>query len=119
MATHASSRGAGNCDEMATWAFLQLEEHNDPTIIQIEMVYVARPVQVDHVFVVINRPANSQIANWRTWGPQAIVLDPWINRVFAAPDLLTEWRLFNPFGITPNQWVTALQFDRNAFWNTP
>lgn len=109
--------GAGNCEEMATSAYLNLINRNIPE--EVELVYVSQPVQVDHIFVVIDRPAHTAIGNWRTWGHGTVILDPWINAVFRADQMLQAWLGNRSFGVSPASWTTALQFNKNAFLNTP
>ncbi|MEM9556859.1 MAG: hypothetical protein AAGC60_21545 [Acidobacteriota bacterium] len=119
MARRSTRRGVGNCDEMATYAFLAVIRHNDPAVVQLELAYVAQPLGVDHVFVVLNRPGGSNIADTTTWGPGTIILDPWINEVFYAPNFVAVWQRANPFVAPPSTWQIGLQFDRNTYENTP
>ena len=120
LAEQSSRRGAGNCEEMSTYAFLQIEEEilstHDPGIIQNELMYVGHPKEIEHVFVVLNRPPNSN-EHWQSWGSGAIILDPWINRVFFASDFFNVWKCFNPFGYNPNTWEVYTQFNRTSFWS--
>jgi len=121
LANESSSRGSGNCEEMSTYVFLQIEnkrlDKSNQLISQNELVYVRSPSDIDHTFIVINRPKDSDISNWKTWGEVAIVIDPWINRAFSAPHFNREWSSNNPFGHSPNRWVMSLMFDHEAFWS--
>jgi hypothetical protein len=41
----------------------------------------------DHAFVVIGRAASSKAADYKTWGPDAVVCDPWGGVVCAASEI--------------------------------
>lgn len=36
----------------------------------------------NHTFIVLNRPAESNSTDWKTWGSSTIILDPWIKYYF-------------------------------------
>ncbi|WP_019217775.1 hypothetical protein [Legionella tunisiensis] len=47
-------------------------------------------VSGDHSFVVLGRDLNSDLQDMSTWGPNAVVLDPWLNSVFNVKEELQQ-----------------------------
>lgn len=81
-AERSAATGSGNCGEMALYAFLKIMEKKYKGSVE----YVGFR-EGDHDFIVINRPRNSEIENWKSWGPDTVILDPWLNKVFPATKL--------------------------------
>jgi hypothetical protein len=70
-AAKAEHVGCGNCGESAALAFMYLyDRHVHP------LDFMAGQ-NVDHAFVVIGRLASSDEAKPDSWGPDAVVCDPW------------------------------------------
>ena len=84
-AAKAEHVGCGNCGEQAALAFMDL--HNRFHVRPLD--YMARR-NADHAFVVIGRARGSKIDDYLTWGDDAVVCDPWDNKVYAAREVLTK-----------------------------
>lgn len=69
---------AGNCTEMASIAILYLLR------IGVRPIEFVALTNVDHSFVVIGRPENSDASDHLTWGHEAVICDPWDKGVYAA-----------------------------------
>lgn len=109
LANLAKQYSTGNCEELATMAFLTLLKNDYPG--KIEFVAFRN---VDHVFVVLNRPDNTDPKNWKEWGKDTIILDPWIKRVFSAEEFADIWRN-NTIGLNPYTEETFVKFDDSSF----
>jgi hypothetical protein len=109
VAKAAKAYGAGNCGNQAAVALKFLESMN---VYPLDMMM--DPVN-DHNFVVIGRRAGSNSQDCRTWGPEAVICDPW-SGVFGIPtkdgvdDMLNEFdhyrsqfRVNRPAGKTASQ----------------
>lgn len=84
--------GIGNCGELVILAMFFLKEMKYEGLmeyIQFENFH--------HSFVVLNRPLGSNIADYRTWGKDTIILDPWLNVVCTADEFLSFWKNKLPF----------------------
>lgn len=108
----AKQLGVGNCEELATVAFLTLIKNN----YQGKIEFVAFQ-GVDHVFVVLNRPDGTDPTDWKTWGANTIILDPWINRVFRANEFGNVWKQ-NTLQFNPQDVKTFIKFDDSTFRTT-
>lgn len=67
----AKHYGCGNCGEQSAMAFVYLRQQN---------VFPLDWYQVDdfkHAFVIIGRDPLSSVRDYRTWGGEAVVCDPW------------------------------------------
>lgn len=113
LAKKASAYGMGNCDELATFAFLNVIENNYSG--KVEFVSFQ---DLDHVFVVLNRPAESKADDWRTWGENTVILDPWINQVFTADRFSAVWKQ-NPWQMAPESIKIKIKFDDTSFRPAP
>ena len=95
MASIAEKAGCGNCAEQSAVAFSYLYHRRGhggcPSIIE-----AMRFANGDHAFVVVGRAADSDAAVPATWGPDAVVCDAWLKKVF----LPIEWVKYWP-GMTP------------------
>ncbi|MEL6915631.1 MAG: hypothetical protein AAFP13_14130 [Pseudomonadota bacterium] len=97
MSRTAIACGVGNCGENASVAFVFLYEtwrmkrldwmrYNDPG---------------DHAWLLIGRAAGSTTADYRTWGNEAVVCDPWGDIVFhglKTPQYLYGWAKNGRYG---------------------
>ncbi len=87
----------GNCDRLALLALEYMV--NTTSDINAE---VYRIVGGDHALLVIGRDKNSDPSNVETWGGNAVICDPWANKVYPAKDYRAQLEnLYNGF-ITPN-----------------
>ena len=77
----AERDGCGNCGPHAAVAFQYLKRQGVSPIDY--MMYASG----DHCFVVIGRAASSKAADYKTWGPDAVVCDPWGGVVCAASEI--------------------------------
>lgn len=78
----------GNCGEYAAMTLKYLRKH---TTISAEMVEI---IDGDHVFVVIGRLPDSDINDYRTWGPDAVVCDAWANQAYPAHQIPEKLRCY-------------------------
>ncbi|VTU39035.1 hypothetical protein [Variovorax sp. PBL-E5] len=70
--------GYGHCEEQASaaWRFLrECDPHGS-------LVEVFRFEGGDHMLVVIGRERDSDLEDMSTWGPDAVVCDPWADKVY-------------------------------------
>lgn len=93
-AAKAEATGCGNCGEQAAIAFIQLAQRK---IVPLD--YMARN-HADHAFVVIGRARGSRAEIHTTWGPEAIVCDPWDGKAYPAADIPTKMYGGAPFSPT-------------------
>lgn len=112
LAGQSKSRGAANCEGLSTLAFLDLIGRYNG---KIEMMYFKN---VDHIFVVLNRPENSNPELWQTWGENTIILDPWIKQVFTANEFSTVWKN-NHWHVPPSNLTTGMQCNDAQFREVP
>ena len=81
LASRARHFQCGNCAEHAAVAFVFLQTRG---IIPIDYM---EGQNVDHAFVVIGREQNGKKSHWTTWGPNAVVCDPWAGKCFPAKEI--------------------------------
>lgn len=84
------SAKVGNCLEYAKLALEYAREMNHE--VRVEVVYIKNG---DHVFVVIDRQAGSDMNDYTSWGAQAVICDAWAGAVYPAsaiPDHLADFR---------------------------
>lgn len=82
----AEASGCGNCGEQAAIAYQWLLRNS---VLPVEFMQFAKPK--DHNFVVLGRIASSDVAQPATWGPDAVICDPWKNRSYLAIMLNQIW----------------------------
>lgn len=76
----------GNCESMTELAFNFLIQNNDQDQL-IEIFFIEGKTDSsdgDHVFGVIGRDQNSDKIDPTTWGPKAVVFDPWARKTYPA-----------------------------------
>jgi hypothetical protein len=88
----AEKYSVGNCHEMTSVALIKLLNLGLWNI-RIDLMYI---INGDHAFLVLGREINSDPANYKTWGPHAVVCDLWADDVFPATEI--ENRLMNSNG---------------------
>lgn len=82
MAAVAEGTGCGNCGEHAASAYQFLKRHK---ISPIDYMIYRAPG--DHAFVVIGRDLSGDVADYKTWGPSAVVCDAWDHKVLPASQI--------------------------------
>lgn len=70
--------GYGHCFELGGAAYWFLQQHGvEGSLVELCKTSISR-----HVLVVIGRRPDSDRGNVSTWGPDAVVCDPWANKVY-------------------------------------
>lgn len=111
MAILAAAAGAGNCEELSTFAFFELLRLKDRDF-SIESIVFDAPL--DHALLVINRDYSTDIKHWQTWNPTAIIVDPWINLNYSPVEFTKIWQ--NNEWFIPSQQITiSRKFDAEEF----
>jgi hypothetical protein len=81
----------GNCGELAYQAF-------DYILYASENLHTRADVYEikggDHIFLVLNRPYDSDPYDPKTWGNETIICDPWANAVYNALDYQSKLKNF-------------------------
>lgn len=92
LAAVAEKTGCGNCGEQACLAFAYLYLQRDPLGAQkcgsIELMEFSNG---DHGYVVIGRPKDSDVKVPASWGPEAVVCDPWKGHVYLPIEMVGHW----------------------------
>jgi hypothetical protein len=83
-AKHAKKMKAGNCALQAALAFDFLRK--EKKIFPVEMMQLRNK---DHGFVILGRPAETDLENFADWTKDAILCDPWRHNVGIAAQLVT------------------------------
>ena len=88
IANGALNKGCGNCGEQAAIAFMMLVEQK---VEPLDYMYCAGEGD-DHVFVVIGRREGSNVRKYdaQTWGPDAVVCDPWMSKAYSCKEMQTN-----------------------------
>jgi hypothetical protein len=73
VASRAGKAGCGNCGEQSAVAIVYLLEYSADSL----DLMAFDPLFFDHVFVVIGRAKGSTVNRISTWGPNAVVCNPW------------------------------------------
>lgn len=111
IASVAKDSGFGNCEEMATFTFLQLinSDYKDNLELAIH-------TDVDHIFVVLGRPCNSDKKDLKTWGSGCVIADPWLNKYFTASraSILQAWPQ-NLWNKHPDSLHSTIKFNKQEF----
>jgi hypothetical protein len=81
-AAKSADLGCGNCGEQTAVAFMYLK---DSGVRPLD--YTVSQDPGDHAFVVIGRAQGSDASNYKTWGGDAVVCDPWGDDAFPASDI--------------------------------
>jgi len=89
--------GVGNCEEMSSVGLKYARDQFGPEF-PIERFAISRG---DHIFLVIGRSAMSAESDYKNWGPDAVICDPWTGASFPATDL--ETHLYNYVSTTNDQ----------------
>lgn len=82
----AKASNVGNCGECASVAFVFL--HDIHRVTRLDFMHFNKPG--DHAWVVIGRAQNSKTSDYRTWGSDAVVCDPWGKVAFPGHQLPSE-----------------------------
>jgi hypothetical protein len=89
LAQLAQEKGCGNCQEKASVALMWLKGEG---VRPLDLMELVTHHNIDHVFVVIGRRRGSDADNPWTWGPDAVVCDPWHDggKAYYAANLQTS-----------------------------
>jgi len=84
----------GNCEEHTAVAFIYLRDHK------------VRPIDfmlkgAKHAFVVVGRAKGSKAADPTTWGPEAVVCDPWAGEAYLPSLIQAKMRWFYEAPVKP------------------
>ena len=107
-AVKAEGAGCGNCGEQAALALQYLYDNKQVRTLD----YMARTT-ADHAFVVIGRAANSKVEDPSTWGPTAVVCDPWHEKSYLASEIDDEMyrsvseKIFGHKDLKPESWFSV------------
>lgn len=93
MAKAAKEAEVGNCSECASVAFMFLRDIH--RVRRLDWMHYLGPG--DHAWVVIGRAKNSSSGDYRTWGPSAVVCDPWGEVAFMARDVPHKLPAYNKY----------------------
>lgn len=63
--------GCGNCGDMAALAYTLLQQWG------VKPLDLMKCTNMDHMFVVIGMRDGADPTDYRSWGPEAVVCDPW------------------------------------------
>jgi len=113
LANAAASKKCGNCTEQDAVVIQFLKDMN---VRPLDLMNLMPNNSIDHTFVVIGRLANQVDPNWMpmpacrtkgsidtdpsTWGPDAVICDPWhdMGKVYPAKEIETKmFRGYNNF----------------------
>jgi hypothetical protein len=83
-AKHAVKMKAGNCSLQAALAFQYLR--TDKKMFPVEVMQLRHK---NHGFVILGRPADTDLENFSDWTKDAILCDPWRHNVGIAAQLVT------------------------------
>lgn len=108
IADSALSRLCGNCGEQAAIAFMMLVEKK---VEPIDYMWCAGEDD-DHAFVVIGRRENSQVRRYDagTWGPDAVVCDPWMGKAYDCSDMKTNLAELQPGSKPPRAYTLTFEY---------
>src|SRR5690606_37718964 len=71
----ARGKGIGNCSEKAAWAAVAAAGRG------LHPVEFFALQKADHAFCVVGRDPESKLDDPRTWGRDAVIIDPWLEEV--------------------------------------
>ena len=86
VAALAEEKGCGNCGEQTAIAFVYLLDRN---VLPLDWMGLQDPG--NHNFVVVGRSPYSDSESPASWGPEAIVCDPWKGEAYAPKKLIPMW----------------------------
>ena len=89
--------GVGNCEEMSSVGLKYARDTFGPQF-PIERFAIHNG---DHIFLVIGRDPMSEESDYRNWGSDAVICDPWTGACFPATDL--ERHLYNYVSTTHDE----------------
>jgi len=90
MISFSSKYSIGNCRELAAHAFDYVLNDNHRPISAI-MYFIKGG---DHTFLVLNVKPDCKPEDISTWGDNAVICDPWANKVYKASDYKLELKNF-------------------------
>lgn len=81
----ARGKGIGNCSEKAAWAAIAAAGRG------LHPVEFFALQKADHAFCVVGRAPESRLDDMRTWGRDAVIIDPWLEEAYPATEI--AWRM--------------------------
>lgn len=81
----ARGKGIGNCSEKGAWAAIAAAGRG------LHPVEFFALQEADHAFCVVGRDPDSRLDDMRTWGRDAVIIDPWLEEVYPASEI--GWRM--------------------------
>lgn len=91
-ANFAEEAHLGNCSEKCAVA-LKFLSSCKPADFQAEICHI---LDGDHSFIVLGRKPGSDQADYTTWGPDAVVCDPWTKQCYFARQIPERLKNFKP-----------------------
>jgi hypothetical protein len=113
LAVYSESSGAGNCEELATYAFLKVEEEYPNK--NAEFMVFEYPI--DHAFIVIGRDQKTNVSNRKSWNKESVFIVPWLGHCFSVSEFEKTWEN-NQFNCPAHKLVVARKFDINEFFSS-
>lgn len=96
---HTEKLKTGNCVSLSLGYVHKLQKlmpRHFARPFHIEILAGADQKDIDHVFVLLNRPQYTSFQNCRTWSPEWIIVDPWIRQIYTADKWLMMTQLVAP-----------------------
>lgn len=81
----ARGKGIGNCSEKAAWAAVAAAGRG------LHPVEFFALQKADHAFCAVGRDPESRLDDMRTWGRDAVIIDPWLEEAYPASEI--GWRM--------------------------
>jgi hypothetical protein len=75
-----------NCEARAGLAFLFLAKDKAKPV----ECFALHNEDADHVFLLLNRAQGSKRSDYKDWGPDAVICDPWAEEVYMASELTAK-----------------------------
>ena len=100
----AEKYGFANCDELSCMGFFHMLKENNA--IRVDVFEIGSG---DHVIMVVGRSLNSDPKDYKTFGPNAIVLDIYAEKIFPASEI--ENQLIDYKGLDQNGCPILEKFD--------
>ena len=85
----------GNCEELSSVIFAYLTKLKKLTDLNIELFNIEGN-DGDHVFTVLGRDKNCDPMDYKSWGPNAVICDPWTRKLI--PQVFFEHFLYDYTG---------------------
>lgn len=104
-----SKNKCANCGEQANiMQYELLKKSTDPHLISMEVEYPLSGMVKEygsHEFAVFGLKKGARLDNPKTWGQEAVVVDPWVNRVMPANEAIEYYKIKLGFDSTKHTTV--------------